>query len=250
MMPRVIRRPARVPKVAALLALAVAGAVAAPSALACKCIPPSAATVKGADVVFTGTVTARSDPAAGQPSQGSIDPITFTLAVEKELKGDVDATAQVVTPRQSASCGVDFQIGARFLVVAHRDGSALRTGLCDGTQGLAARDPLPAFVRGLDGAPAPKVTVRGPKAIDQGRALRLRVNLSRAARIEVRVLRPGGGARVLGPVRSAGRAGANVVEIPAGRLDAGRYRVAVRAVTPNGRSCPATRGLVIRPSAG
>ncbi len=122
MMPRVIRRPARVPKVAALLALAVAGAVAAPSALACKCIPPSAATVKGADVVFTGTVTARSDPAAGQPSQGSIDPITFTLAVEKELKGDVDATAQVVTPRQSASCGVDFQVGARFLVVAHRDG--------------------------------------------------------------------------------------------------------------------------------
>jgi hypothetical protein len=181
--------------------------------------------------------------------QSSLDPITFTLSVDGELKGDVDATADVVTPRESASCGVDLQVGERYLVIADREDGTLRTGLCSGTQPLAAGDPLPTFARGLDGPPPPKVTIRGPKAIDQGRAFRLDVRLSRAARIEVRVFRPGGGARVLGPVRQAGHAGANVVTLSAGGLQAGRYRIVVRA-TADGQSCPVARILRVRPSAG
>jgi hypothetical protein len=148
------RHGIRASAVAGLLSAVAVGA-ATPAALGCKCIPPSAATVKAADVVFTGTVTARSDPDAGKPVQSSIDPITFTLAVDDELKGDVDASAQVVTPRESASCGVDFQVGERYLVVADRDGGVLRTGLCQGTRALPAGAPLPEFARGLDtSAPA------------------------------------------------------------------------------------------------
>ena len=141
---------------AAGLLAAVTAAAATPAAMACSCVPPSAATVDRADAVFTGTVTARPDPSAGDPMQSGIDPITYSIAVDGELRGDVDATATVVTPRDSASCGVDLEVGKRYLVVADRPedgGDALMTGLCQGTQALPAGAPLPDFARGLQAVP-------------------------------------------------------------------------------------------------
>lgn len=137
---------------AGLLAALTVGA-AAPAALACSCAVPGAATINRADVVFTGTVTARSDPNAGEPIHSSADPITYAIAVDDELKGDVDGMAQVVTARDSATCGVDFEVGKRYFVVADRPdaGGALTTGLCQGTQALPPGDPLPAFAKGLEG---------------------------------------------------------------------------------------------------
>jgi hypothetical protein len=165
----VSRRAIRAPAVAGLLAVAAAG-VAAPAALACSCVPPSAATVSRAEVVFTGTVTAREDPNAGQPTYTTADPITHSMAVDQELKGEIDAAVRVVTARDGSSCGVDFEVGQRYLVVADRPvgGGDLRTDLCQGTQELPVGAPLPEFAQGLDPGRQPAgVTWPAPERVSR-----------------------------------------------------------------------------------
>jgi hypothetical protein len=106
--------------------LAVAVAPAQP-AWACKCAQRTEPQLtQAADVVFMGRVRSvrQADPSST---------VRAVLSVARVRKGDVPAQAVVTTSASSASCGVYFERGARYLVYAHRDGRRLTTNLCAGT---------------------------------------------------------------------------------------------------------------------
>ena len=108
--------------------------VGAGNALACSCMGQSDAGYRqAADVVFAGTVISRMDPNPG-PGFSSADPITYTFSVERRAKGEPGATQEVVSARDSASCGCAFAKGGRYLVYATRDGGVLRANVCGGSR--------------------------------------------------------------------------------------------------------------------
>lgn len=118
----------------------VAGAAAgmmgaAAPACACSCVPTTEAQAyERADTVFAGTLVRRQDPPDGS---SSVNLATLMFAVDKVYKGDVGATQKVLTAMSSASCGLEVQIGKRYLV--HADPSAaqpaeLEGSLCGGTR--------------------------------------------------------------------------------------------------------------------
>jgi hypothetical protein len=120
-------------------AMVVAGSVPA-GACSCRAIAETEA-LEAADAAFLGTVADTNSP--GQPLS-SIDPVTWTFAVEGVFKGDVAARQEVVSAFSSASCGIDFEIGARYLVFAQSGGiggpdptprpGQLQANLCGGTR--------------------------------------------------------------------------------------------------------------------
>lgn len=115
--------------------------VGAGNAVACSCAAVSDARYRrAADAVFAGTVVAISDPNPG-PGVSSADPITFTFAVERVAKGATDIQQEVVSARDSASCGCDFAQGGRYVVYATRDGGTLRASACGGSRPLVQGEP-------------------------------------------------------------------------------------------------------------
>ena len=111
--------------------------VPAQPAWACKCAQrPEAQLFKAADVVFTGRVRTvhGTDPSSE---------VRALLRVDKVRKGRVAGLAVVSTSGSSASCGVYFERGDRYLVYAHREGRRLTTNLCAGTARIDDGEPCP-----------------------------------------------------------------------------------------------------------
>ena len=105
---------------------------------ACSCGVPGGnvakSFTKSADVVLVGTVTDREPPPPDEIMSTS-DPATYTVAVERVLKGEAAATAEVLSAVSGASCGLEgIEIGAEYVVFAHLEGGDLWANACGGTQ--------------------------------------------------------------------------------------------------------------------
>lgn len=122
-------------------------------ALACSCayqhMPEF---VDGADEIFTGTLTAMTEP----PRTGvvsSTDPITYTVAVDAVYRGDVGSVAFFESAMSGASCGLEgMTVDRRYLVFVSTDGSKRAATSCGGTAPATPRR-VDAIER-LTGAPA------------------------------------------------------------------------------------------------
>ncbi|GAA1157986.1 hypothetical protein [Nocardioides aquiterrae] len=158
-------------RLAGLLAglLAAFGLVALTPAAAhaCSCVQDSPRQhAKGADVVFTGTLT-RIDPPPWRPIMSSGDPATYHFDVDGVLKGDVPSNARVTSAVSGASCGLEGMAVDRRYVVYATGAHELSANLCGGTAEVGpatvervekvmgpAHDPGPAAAYPADdGAP-------------------------------------------------------------------------------------------------
>jgi len=187
-----------------LLVLLGGLAFGATDARACSCLPVGPETQqerqrRQADAIFAGRVTQVTDPRAGSALRGSGDPVvatspsptcaratsaapsTPTCAEEasssrdelvQNRTQDESPQAQVVTPRFSASCGIEFREGQAWTVYAVR-----------------RKEPLPATQPG---------TVEGPSGGEgagwvlwTGLAAALALGLALAAALAVRGRRSG-----------------------------------------------------------
>jgi hypothetical protein len=87
-----------------------------------------------ADLVFEGVAVSRHDPNAGAPIQSSGDPIVWSFAVDREIKGVPSQPQEIRSARSGATCGITFQIGTRYRVFAKAVDGALWTFLGSGTR--------------------------------------------------------------------------------------------------------------------
>lgn len=111
---------------AALLATLGGLSFAAP-ARACSCAaPPLEDLLEGSD--FVGMVTPRSAITTTPPTR--IGQRRYAVTVDRVYRGDVDATATVITAEDPASCGTTLRPGESQLAVASIQGRMLRTSLC------------------------------------------------------------------------------------------------------------------------
>ena len=101
--------------VAALLVGLGVIAFAPTPAYACSCVGGTAPDfVDGADVVVTGTMEERDEPAVGD---SSADPVTYTISVDRVYKGTATPAQAVLTPMSGASCGLEnIKLGERYVV--------------------------------------------------------------------------------------------------------------------------------------
>ena len=107
-----------------LLAAALVPATAGTS-WACQCVPSKMQTlVDRAEVVFTGTAT----DVSGDRRNSSV-----SFEVADGFKGDVTGEVVVTTPASSAACGVIFEPGQTYTVLATRNGSTIETNSCSGS---------------------------------------------------------------------------------------------------------------------
>lgn len=101
----------------------------ASESFACSCAPPSQTTnddFQKASAVFVGRVLSvqRKD---------NSDMVTVKLAVQKYWKGKISNEVKVTTAKDSAACGVNFEVGKDYLVYATDNNGKLSTGLCSRT---------------------------------------------------------------------------------------------------------------------
>jgi hypothetical protein len=108
-----------------LLAAAMVPATAGTS-WACSCVPSNMQTlVDRAEVVFSGTATDVS---------GDRRDSSATFEVADGFKGGISGEVVVHTPASAAACGVVFEPGRSYTVFADRNGSAIETNSCAGTE--------------------------------------------------------------------------------------------------------------------
>ncbi len=126
--------------IVAVVAVAVGAMVlfVAPTAGACTLPPGPGPTeeelLARADTVFEGVATSRSDPNADAPTQSSGDPIVWTFAVDRQIKGTVTEPQDVSSARSGATCGITFRIGTRYRVFADAVDGVLWASLGSGTR--------------------------------------------------------------------------------------------------------------------
>lgn len=124
----------------AVVAVALGGLalVGPPPAEACTLPPPPRPTepelVGQADLVFEGVALSRHDPNVAASIQSSGDPIIWTFAVDREIKGAASQLQDVSSARSSATCGITFQIGIRYRVFADLVDGVFWTSLGSGTR--------------------------------------------------------------------------------------------------------------------
>ena len=141
--------------------------VDATPAMACSCAAPAGPPADRqhfteADAVFEGTVVGSRLAEVGPDGfRSSTDPEVVTFAVRRVHKGEVRERQDVVTEESSASCGLEVEVGASYLVFAGEATSTLSprpetdryyAGLCGGTRSLA-EGPLPRNLAGERSAP-------------------------------------------------------------------------------------------------
>lgn len=110
-----------------ILRLLLAGLVAATGlmlvapapAMACSCVGGDAEQFASwSDVVFTGTLVARTPPPEGAV-MSSTDPATHLFDVDEVFQGDVGSEAEVLSAVSGASCGLEGMAeGTRYVVFA------------------------------------------------------------------------------------------------------------------------------------
>lgn len=115
---------------------ALALAASAVPAAACSIVAPIPGTAAGGDVVVAGTVQRVQGTTTGTA------PLRVTLRVDSVLRGTAGSTLRVVTPPSSASCGVNFIRGHRYLVFASRrtETGPVPTGVLSTTLADATRE--------------------------------------------------------------------------------------------------------------
>lgn len=144
-------------KTATLLLLLLLASLPVSRAMACSCVPPGppAEEAAQADAIFHGEVTGVRD---SQPPDTwwtrmlwrlgwGPDPTTFdsmrevryTFRVLEAFKGVQGRSVQVSSRAESASCGVGFEQGRRYVVYARQAEGRLSAGLCSLTG--PAEDP-------------------------------------------------------------------------------------------------------------
>jgi hypothetical protein len=149
--------------VGALTLVVVTGA---PS-FACSCVTSGTRDfVDRAEVVLTGTVTDVAPPPE-RAVMSSMDPRTYTVAVDGVLKGAAGGSVTVLSPMSGASCGLEgVREGRRYVVFAShqsmtgRDEEHLWANLCGGTA-----PATPAFVTEVEA-----VTGAGTEPAEDGPA--------------------------------------------------------------------------------
>jgi hypothetical protein len=127
------------PVAAALFAtLVAAGTVllVPASAYACSCVTASDVRhARWAEAVVVGTVVDAHGPPWWRLPRSSSDPVTYEVDVDRLFKGATGTSAAVRSAGSEASCGIDLEVGDRYLLFAQRDGEGeLGVGLCDGTR--------------------------------------------------------------------------------------------------------------------
>jgi hypothetical protein len=166
-----VARAIRAAAVALLLTGLLMG-VAPRTASACSCMMTPLADRLAADrihTVFTGTATGAEGPTG--PTFSSADLETWTFTVDAVHKGAASRTMIIGTPVDSASCGIDFIVDRRYLVLAGSGADGVPTAmLCDGSTALDAlsADDLALLGAGTSpspGAAAPSGAAAGEDAI-------------------------------------------------------------------------------------
>ena len=101
-------------------------------AYACSCVAGSTEEyVDRADVVVGGRFVARDEPGR---VVSSLDPVTYTVEVDRVYRGAASAELEVLTAVSGASCGLEgIALGRPYLVYATYEGTELWAGLCGGT---------------------------------------------------------------------------------------------------------------------
>lgn len=150
--------------VAALLVALGVVAFAPTPAYACSCVGGTAADfVVGAEVVLTGTMEKRDEPAVWN---SSADPATYTVTVDRVYKGAATSTQEVLTPVSGASCGLEnIKLGERYVVFGSyadfmgEPTDELWATLCGGTD--RATPDYVAAVEAVAGAGGPPTSGTG-----------------------------------------------------------------------------------------
>ena len=121
--------------------------LAAPTAhvLACSCAQMTPAeALSNADVAFVGVVAAIDDPSVGLLVNTG-DPLHYSFAVEEAIKGELAGRVEVLSARESSSCGQEFALAQRWRVFAYVDETGhLQSHLCSRNELLAEGVPIPA----------------------------------------------------------------------------------------------------------
>lgn len=145
---------------ALVLMVSAIGPIAQVYACSCMILGPGDA-LANADVAFVGVVARIDDPTAA-PVVSSGDPVFYTFAVEEPLKGEPGAQLVVSSSRDSASCGVTFNVAERWRVYANADGEGgVVTGSCSGNELIATGVEIPEIAAPEPAPPPFAVFVAG-----------------------------------------------------------------------------------------
>ena len=150
-------------RLAAPVALLFAALVAPQTCAACSCIVQTfTEAADRAEVIFVGRASGGAPAGADEfgPS------IAVTFAVSEVYKGSAPAEVVVRTADNSAACGVAFEEGQSYLVLAASDADGLRTDLCSGT--ALAGDVVAEDLDSLGAAAAPAATPPHEASSDGG----------------------------------------------------------------------------------
>lgn len=135
----------------ACLATATALMAAPPTAVGCSgtaLIGDSETDAPNARAIFSGTAVRVEDPRSSTDMVwSSMDGMRWTFVVDDVERGFVGDRMTVQTARSSASCGVEFQLGTRYRVVAIDGALGLWAWTNPGTRELPAL-PSPPPVEG------------------------------------------------------------------------------------------------------
>ncbi|OWR27198.1 hypothetical protein CDO73_23410 [Saccharibacillus sp. O23] len=130
----------------------VGGLTAAPQkAYACSCAfdPNGNEQIEFADLIFSGTLVKKTKSLLNLTgSYSGEDRYDHEFEVDQAWKGDVYEKVTVESGTATESCGVNFQEGYRYIVLAKRDGAKLITSLCSGNA-LYEEDSRPDILQKL-----------------------------------------------------------------------------------------------------
>jgi heme A synthase len=93
-----------------------------------------------ADLVFTGTAVRMDDPDGGL-TLSTADTLRWTFVVDEVVSGDVGGRVVIGSARAGGSCGVEFQLGQRYLVRANDSPDGLPMAWAN--SGTRQIEPLP-----------------------------------------------------------------------------------------------------------
>jgi len=122
-----------------MIAVTMLGAgltIAAKPAIACSCaISDTNSSIAYADRIFAGTVAERREtPPDLSGLRSSADPVYYVFEVDQAWKGEVYETTTLYSAAFSASCGMEFVQGEKYLVFAKQGNGMPTTTLCSGNE--------------------------------------------------------------------------------------------------------------------
>ncbi|EXG83307.1 hypothetical protein [Saccharibacillus sacchari] len=110
--------------------------IAAKPAIACSCaMSDTNSSMAYADRIFAGTVAERREtPPDLSGLRSSADPVYYVFEVDQAWKGEVYETTTLYSAAFSASCGMEFVQGEKYLVFAKQGNGMPTTTLCSGNE--------------------------------------------------------------------------------------------------------------------